>query len=111
MFAQTNGPTTKFAHRAQPTGATDSTHIERVAQVSSATASHALAMIFAAVPAHRRNTSRGCSLPGAEEGYSLQSLRDQLDLYQEIDADRLRHHQIDFLSEIIPVAEQLGIRM
>ena len=52
-----------------------------------------------------------CGLPGAEEGYSLSSLREQLVLYREIDANRLRQHQIDFLSEVIPVAEKLGIRM
>ena len=52
-----------------------------------------------------------CGLPGAEEGYSLSSLREQLSLYGEIDADRLRQHQIDFLSEVVPVAEKLGIRM
>lgn len=52
-----------------------------------------------------------CGLPGAEEGYSLSSLQDQLDLYEDIDADRLRQHQVDFLSEVIPVAEKLGIRM
>lgn len=52
-----------------------------------------------------------CGLPGAEEGYSLSSLQDQLDLYENIDADRLRQHQVDFLSEVIPVAEKLGIRM
>ena len=31
-----------------------------------------------------------CGLPGAEEGYSLSSLREQLSLYSEIDADQLR---------------------
>ena len=52
-----------------------------------------------------------CGLPGSEEGYSLASLQEQLDLYAEIDADRLKQHQIDFLSEVVPLAEKLGLRM
>lgn len=52
-----------------------------------------------------------CGLPGAEEGYSIESLSEQLALYAEIDADRLRSNQIDFLTEVIPTAEKHGIRM
>ncbi|MFK7871314.1 MAG: mannonate dehydratase [Roseobacter sp.] len=52
-----------------------------------------------------------CGLPGAEDGYSISSLADQLALYQEIDAERLRANQIDFLSEVVPTAERYGIRM
>jgi len=52
-----------------------------------------------------------CGLPGSEEGYSVETLREQLELYKDMSADRLRQHQIDFLSEVIPVAEDLGIRM
>lgn len=52
-----------------------------------------------------------CGLPGSEEGYSLETLRGQLDLYKGIDADRLRKHQFDFLSEVIPLAEDLGVRL
>ncbi|WP_425038706.1 mannonate dehydratase [Primorskyibacter sp. S187A] len=52
-----------------------------------------------------------CGLPGAEEGYSLDDLRTHLDAYGKIDADRLRQHQIDFLSEVVPVAEEVGARL
>ena len=52
-----------------------------------------------------------CGLPGAEEGYQLDDLRAHLLLYKTIDADRLRQHQIAFLEEIVPVAEQVGVRM
>ena len=52
-----------------------------------------------------------CGLPGAEEGYSVDSLAEQLELYDSIDADRLRANQIGFLSEVIPTAEKHGIRM
>lgn len=52
-----------------------------------------------------------CGLPGAAEGYSLAALRAQLALYDDITADQLRQHHIDFLSEVVPVAEQRGLRL
>ena len=52
-----------------------------------------------------------CGLPGAEQGYSLDDLKDHLALYANISEDRLRKNQLDFLSEIIPLAEQLGVRL
>ncbi|SEN99958.1 D-mannonate dehydratase [Pseudorhodobacter antarcticus] len=52
-----------------------------------------------------------CGLPGAEEGYQLDDLRAHLLLYKNIDAERLRQHQIAFLEEIVPVAEKVGVRM
>ncbi|WP_281980944.1 mannonate dehydratase [Thalassorhabdomicrobium marinisediminis] len=52
-----------------------------------------------------------CGLPGAEEGYSLADLRAHLRAYDGIDADRLRQHQIDFLTEVVPVAEEVGARL
>lgn len=50
-------------------------------------------------------------LPGAADGWTLDGLREQLALYDNIDADRLRRHLVDFLSEVVPTAEQLGIRL
>ena len=50
-------------------------------------------------------------LPGAEEGYTLAQFQAVLDTYQEIDADTLRQHLVDFLKAIIPVAEEAGIKM
>ena len=52
-----------------------------------------------------------CGLPGAEEGYCLASLREKLSLYASIDARQLRQNLIDFLSEVVPVAEQCGVRL
>jgi mannonate dehydratase len=52
-----------------------------------------------------------CGLPGAEEGYQLDDLRAHLLLYKDIDAERLRQHQIAFLELIVPVAEEVGVRM
>jgi mannonate dehydratase len=52
-----------------------------------------------------------CGLPGAEQGYSLQSLREHLSRYDDIAEERLRQHHIDFLNEIVPLAEQLDIKL
>jgi mannonate dehydratase len=52
-----------------------------------------------------------CGLPGAEEGYSVDDLKSHLQSYQHIDAERLRQHQIDFLEEVVPVAESVGARL
>lgn len=50
-------------------------------------------------------------LPGAEEGYTLAQFRAQLARYDGIDKARLREHFATFLRGIIPVAEEVGIRM
>ena len=50
-------------------------------------------------------------LPGSEEGYSMEEFKAMLDTYTGIDADQLRSHLVQFLEEIIPLAEELGIRM
>lgn len=48
-------------------------------------------------------------LPGAEEGYSLETFQRALDTYQNISSDKLREHLVYFLSEIVPVAEENGV--
>ena len=50
-------------------------------------------------------------LPGSEEGYSLESFRDQLLLYAEIDKETLRGNLSYFLNEIVPTCEQHGVRL
>ncbi|OUW35512.1 MAG: mannonate dehydratase [Flavobacteriaceae bacterium TMED179] len=50
-------------------------------------------------------------LPGSEEGYSMEEFKAMLDTYKSIDGDQLRSHLVQFLEEIIPLAESLGIRM
>jgi len=56
-----------------------------------------------------RNVTAG--LPGAAESWSLDDLGAQLATYHGIDADRLRRHFVDFLSEVVPTAERLGLRL
>ncbi len=50
-------------------------------------------------------------LPGANDSWSLEDVRDRLSTYAGIDAEGLRDNLIDFLSEIIPTAEACGIRL
>ena len=50
-------------------------------------------------------------LPGAAEHWTLSSLREKLEDYAKVDAQGLRNNYIDFLSEIIPHAQRLQMRM
>jgi len=50
-------------------------------------------------------------LPGAAENFTLADVRDHLAKYDNISPDRLRGHLIDFLSEVSPLAEELGMRL
>lgn len=50
-------------------------------------------------------------LPGANDTLSLDDVRSHLAEYDNIDADKLRSNFVDFLEQVIPTAEQLGIRM
>jgi len=50
-------------------------------------------------------------LPGSADGYSLPQLREHLATYAGIDRERLQRNLIDFLTEVTPVAEQVGINI
>lgn len=50
-------------------------------------------------------------LPGAFTRYSTEALREALKSYDGIDATALRANYARFLSEVIPTAEEFGIRM
>lgn len=50
-------------------------------------------------------------LPGAAASWSLDGLREQIGRYAHIDAERLRRNLIAFLSEVVPTAERLGLRL
>ncbi len=53
----------------------------------------------------------GAGLPGSNEGYSLPQLREHLRTYDGIDRTRLQRNLVDFLAEVTPVAEQVGINI
>lgn len=53
----------------------------------------------------------GFGLPGAVESLTTARLQELLDLYGAIDEQQLRRHFIAFLEEVIPVAQEVGIRM
>lgn len=56
-----------------------------------------------------RNVTMG--LPGSTESMTLDDVRAHLAEYGEISAERLRQHFVDFLSEVVPVAEEVGVRL
>ena len=50
-------------------------------------------------------------LPGANDSWTLEDIKSLLSAYSGLSASQLRKHLIDFLSEVAPVAEKLGIRL
>lgn len=50
-------------------------------------------------------------LPGANDNWSVEDVRGLLATYNGITADKLRANLIDFLSEVAPLAETLGLRL
>lgn len=51
------------------------------------------------------------ALPGSTETMSLDRVREHLAEYGNISPDQLRKHFIDFLEEVVPVAEEVGLRL
>jgi len=50
-------------------------------------------------------------LPGSMQTYSLEEFQGHLNLYSGIDRAKLKEHLSYFLNEIIPVAEECGVKM
>jgi len=51
------------------------------------------------------------ALPGSTETMTLDRVREHLSEYGHVSPDQLRRHFVDFLSEVVPVAEELGVRL
>jgi mannonate dehydratase len=56
-----------------------------------------------------KNTLLG--LPGSEERFTEEQILHAMDQYKNIDAARLKEHLFYFLKQVIPVAEEAGLKM
>jgi mannonate dehydratase len=79
------------------------------AEVVEAAARRFAAMNDAAQAALAANVAFG--LPGAAATMTLDDVRAHLAEYDRISADTLRRHLIDFLAEVTPLAQDLGMRL
>jgi mannonate dehydratase len=69
---------------------------------------------FDSMPESRKNDLEHtiiAGLPGAEGSYNRETIRGLIGTYETVSADELRNNLIEFLREVVPVAQELGIRL
>ncbi len=52
-----------------------------------------------------------CGLPGGNDELTLEDIRDHLEAYKPYDHSALCRHQADFLEQVVPHAQSLGLRL
>lgn len=64
-------------------------------------------------PARREELARNVvfGLPGAADSFTLDDVRVHISEYAQISEARLRAHLVDFLEQVAPVAQELGLRL
>ena len=50
-------------------------------------------------------------LPGSDESFTEQAILEGLELYKDIDESQLKANLVDFLTEVTPVADEVGVVM
>ncbi len=50
-------------------------------------------------------------LPGSEESYTVADFKNKLAAYQDVDATALKANIVEFLKEVVPVAEESGVNL
>ncbi|MBM9594276.1 mannonate dehydratase [Roseitranquillus sediminis] len=69
---------------------------------------------FAAMDEDRRMalaTNVVFGLPGAAEHFTMDDVRRHIAEYADVPPEDLRRHLVDFLAEVVPTAERLGLRL
>jgi mannonate dehydratase len=69
---------------------------------------------FDSMPGTRKNDLEQtiiAGLPGAEASYNREAIRGLIAEYQSVTADDLRTNLVTFLREVVPVAEEIGVRL